>query len=47
MALTLAYSAPVTPEPPSDSAAMFARNLIQADPVVAARIFAALQRLLP
>ena len=47
MAATLALVPPLAPEPPSDSAAMFARNLIQADPVVAARIFAALQRLLP
>ena len=42
MALTLAYSAPVTPEPPADFPAQFAADLIQANPVVAARIALAL-----
>ena len=47
MPAMLALVPPITPEPPADFPAQFAADLIQADPVVAARIFAALQRLLP
>lgn len=47
MAATLALVPPLAPEPPSDSATMFARDLVAQNPEIAARIFAALQRLLP
>ena len=39
---TVTQLRPLAPDPPADSAAMFARNLIQANPVVAARIALAL-----